>query len=102
MRMAKLAHIFEGGKEKFPKLQTLEKRGLAVGAYLRMIDGAYDSLAGVEDHWGFELEGSHRFRWIHSYWCASAVIYHLYRFFGLFTTMRKQESLKTPAKCNLA
>ena len=24
------------------------------------------------------------------------------RFYGLFTTMRKQESLKTPAKCNLA
>ncbi len=26
----------------------------------------------------------------------------IYQMFGLFTTMRKQESLKTPAKCNLA
>ena len=81
MRMAKLAQIYGEGKEKFPKLHDLEKRGLAVGAYLQMIDGAFDALAEVEDYWGSELEGSHKFRWVHSYWCASAVIYHLYRFF---------------------
>ena len=54
---------------------------IVVGAYLRMIDGVYAALEGVEEHWGVEYDGDYRFRWVHSYWCAAAVVYYLYRFF---------------------
>lgn len=76
-----LASLYEADRERFPALAKLEKHGIAVGAYLRMIDGVYAALEGVEEHWGLEYDGDYRFRWVHSYWCAAAVVYYLYRFF---------------------
>ena len=76
-----LASLYESDRNRFPTLAKLEKHGIAVGAYLRMIDGVYAALEGVEEHWGMEYDGDYRFRWVHSYWCAAAVVYYLYRFF---------------------
>lgn len=45
-----LVQLYESGKERFQVLFNLENRGIAVGAYLRMIDGVYAALEGVEEH----------------------------------------------------
>ena len=54
-----LASLYEADRERFPTLAKLEKHGIAVGAYLRMIDGVYAALEGVEEHWGMEYDGDY-------------------------------------------
>ena len=42
--------LYKSGKERFRALFKLEKHGIAVDTYLRMIDGVHAALEGVDEY----------------------------------------------------